>query len=248
MSLAAGEPGAYAVLVPLCALLGLLAPALARRVPEPPPAPDEDRTAGAVAAVEVKELYTDVAARPAVRVGSVVAGAAAGAAYAVGVGVTWPLLFLLPLVPFGVALGAIDWRTRRLPYVLVAPLYPLTGVLVLAVAVIEQDRDVAVRGLVGWLVTFGAYFLLNAVAPSGFGYGDVRLSGVLGMAAGAVSWPALLGAATGGFFVSTIVSVPLLLLGVIGRKDHVPFGPFMLAGAAAGVALGPWLAGTGPFA
>lgn len=232
------DPLAYAVLVPLCALLGLLVPAIVRRVPEPPPPePDEIR-----AGEPPKELYVDVAARRSLLPGSVVFGALTGAAFAAGVGLSWELIFLLPLVPVGLALGAIDWRTRLLPYVLVAPLYPLTAVLVAVVAAIEWDAQILLRALVGWVATFTAYFALNWVAPGGFGYGDVRLSGVLGMAGGAVSWTALIAAATGGFFAMALLSIPLLIFGVIDRKDHVPFGPFMLVGAAAGIALAPVLA------
>ncbi|MDP9822836.1 prepilin peptidase [Nocardioides massiliensis] len=232
------DPLAYAVLVPLCALLGLLVPGIVRRVPEPPaPEPDEIR-----ADEPPKELYADVAARRWVRPGAVIFGALTGAAYAAGVGLDWELVFLLPIVPVGLALGAIDWRTKLLPYVLVAPLYPLTALLVVVVAAIEWDADILLRALVGWLATFAVYFALNWVAPGGFGYGDVRLSGVLGMAGGAVSWTALVAAATGGFFAMALLSIPLLLFGVIDRKDHVPFGPFMLVGAAAGIALAPVLA------
>ena len=70
------------------------------------------------------------------------------------------------------------------------------------------------------------------------GYGDVRLSGVLGIALGYLGWGELLVGLYAGFLLGGGRLVPLRLLR-IAKDRHFPFGPFMLLGALVGVVLGP---------
>lgn len=232
----------------LCAALGLLAPRIIARVPEPVRGPVEqhpETDAGfadeAPAPEEPpKELYADVARLPGLGWRCAAAGALAGALLVLGTGAAWVLLVLVPLVPLGLALAVIDWRTRLLPYVLVAPSYAVVGALVLLVGVLEGDVDVLVRATVGWLASFAAFFVLNLVSPRGMGYGDVRLAGVLGMALGAVGWSQLVVGMYAGFLVGGVLGLVLAGLRIVDRKAY-PFGPFMLVGAVLGVALGPWV-------
>ncbi|MDP3968354.1 MAG: A24 family peptidase [Nocardioides sp.] len=233
----------------LCAVLGLLAPRIIARVPEPVRTPVEEHPETDAGFVDqapkpeepAKQSYADVARLPGLAWRCAVVGALTGALLVLGTGAAWVLLVLVPLVPLGLALAVIDWRTRLLPYVLVAPSYVVVGVLVLLVGVIEGDVDLLVRATVGWLGSFAVFYLLNLVSPRGMGYGDVRLAGVLGMALGAVGWIELVVGMYAGFLVGGVLGLVLSVLRVVDRKAY-PFGPFMLAGAVLGVALGPWVA------
>lgn len=227
-----------------CGLAGLGVPALVRAVPEPVPEPvpeaasGDDRTGDQD---EPKELYADVAALPGLAWKAAAGSLLAGGAVALAVGATWHLLVLLPLVPIGVALAVVDWRTRLLPTRIIAPTYGLVVVLVLLVWAVTGDTGDVTRAALGWLSAGAFFFVLWFVHPRGLGYGDVRLSGVLGIALGHVGWAELVTGLYAGFLCGGIVGLLLSRLRVVDRKGY-PFGPFMLVGAVVGLLWGPWVA------
>jgi len=231
------------------AVAGAFVPALVARVPEPQPelVPDTDITAAADEAEfarpldEPKELYADVAALPGLRWKAALASAVGLAA--VGARTHWHpiLLVFVYLVPVCVALSVIDWRTRLLPTWLIAPSYYVVGALCVLASLLTGDWAALRNAAIGWIGGFLFFFLMNLVFPAGMGYGDVRLSGVLGMALGWVGLgPLILGLYTG-FFIGGVGGAVLSGLKVFHRK-HYPFGPFMVVGAWLGVAFTPQLA------
>jgi len=58
----------------------------------------------------------------------------------------------------------------------------------------------------------------------GMGWGDVKMAGLIGLAVG---WPQVLVAVIGGIVVGGLVAAFLLLFRLKGRKDMIPFGPFL---------------------
>lgn len=246
-------PAAVAGLAALT--LGLLVPALIGRVPEPEPEPSEepveepgsepaephrdegDVTVVAAESVEVKEPYAEIARLPGLAWKAALASGVCGALLGLVLGWSWPLLYLVPLVPVAVALAVVDWRTRLLPTKVIAPTYVGVIVLVLVCWLVTRDTDDLVRAGWGWLIAGGLYFILWFVYPRGMGYGDVRLSGVVGIALGYLGWHELLVGIYGGFLLGGILGGTLSLLRRVDRKGY-PFGPFMLLGALVGIVLG----------
>lgn len=216
-------------------LLGALVPRMIAWVPEPEASPDEAEPA------EPKRLYREVADGPGLTWKAAVATALTGAVVGLTLGWDWRLLPLLALVPLGVALAVIDWQTTLLPTRLIVPAYVVVGVLVLVAALLMQDEHVAIRAVIGWVATFLVFFLLWFIWPSGMGYGDVRLSGVLGMALGAVGYAELVTGVYGAFILGGFGGLLLSALKIVDRKRY-PFGPFMLVGALVGVVAGPAIA------
>jgi len=231
-----GHLDSAAVAALLCALGGLLVPLLVARLPEPAPDP-------AHADEGPKETYAAIAALPRLRTGVVLAAGVAGGLVGLATGWTWDLLLLLPLVPVGVALAVVDWRTRLLPSRVVLP---ATGVALLLVGVLwllERDTDALVRALVGLVVARSFFWLLWRIRSSGMGFGDVRLAALLGLALAHLGWAELVVGLYAGFLV---FAVPGLVLAVLRRDREVlrtayPFGPFLLIGALVGVVTGPLL-------
>lgn len=243
-------------------LAGMLVPALIARVPEPQPAsatppdeaggtrpPDNGRpeetatSAGPAGQVEAaKQRYADIARSPGLRWKASLATAVVCALVGGRVGFEPQLSFLLYLAPVGVALAVIDWRTRLLPTKLIAPSYLVVVVLAGLSGWAEGDWHPLVTAGWGWLVAGGTFFALWFVYPRGMGYGDVRLSGVLGIALGYLGWAELLTGVYAGFLVGGVGGLLLSLLRVVDRKAY-PFGPFMLVGALVGVVIGPYVAG-----
>jgi leader peptidase (prepilin peptidase)/N-methyltransferase len=83
--------------------------------------------------------------------------------------------------------------------------------------------------LIGLVVGGGIFFIIIVASRGGMGGGDMKLGAMLGAFLG---WKlgllaVLLGVLTGGG-----VAVCLLLLGRKGRKEAIPFGPFLALGGA----------------
>jgi len=73
------------------------------------------------------------------------------------------------------------------------------------------------------------FFLVIAlIYPSGLGMGDVKLGGVIGLLVG---YPGALLALWLAIVVGGVVAVGLVLFTKFGRKDAIPFGPFLSMGA-----------------
>jgi leader peptidase (prepilin peptidase)/N-methyltransferase len=186
------------------------------------------------------ERYAQVAAVPGLAWRAAVVAAVSGALLGGAVGLDWPLLFLLPLVPVSVALSVIDLHTHLLPTKVIWPTLALTVVLAAVSALAEGDPRAFVRAAVAGAVVFGLFHALWWVYPAGMGYGDVRLSSVVGFVLGYLGWAELLIGVYGAFLVFAVLGV----LRAAARRDRsalrtpLPFGPFLLAGVLAGVVLG----------
>ncbi|MET0448383.1 MAG: A24 family peptidase [Aeromicrobium sp.] len=214
------------------AVIGALGPVVLRRIPEPP-APDEDKVPYAVLARR-RLLWLWLAL-----------GAAAMAAV-----VAWqiddPELVPVWVVLAGVGawLAYVDWHTKLLPYLLVAPLYVVTLALVALGALLLDDRDVLVHALIANVVVYVIFRLFHWVGNrffgGAFGYGDVRLSGVLGLALGALGSSEVLVGMYAGFILGAVLGIVLARLRIVDPRGYA-FGPYMVVGAMFGAAWGPAL-------
>lgn len=154
--------------------------------------------------------------------------------------VTWRILDLhhgpavpayLYLTAIGVALAMIDIDTHRLPDKIVLPSYPVLAAGLTIAAGIEGHWSALGRAGLGALALFAFYFLLNFAYPAGMGFGDVKLSGVIGGALAYLSWSTLVLGAFAGFLLGAIGGIVVIAMGRGGRKTQIPFGPYMIAGA-----------------
>ena len=238
----------------LAGIGGVLVPRLIAWVPEPAPkdeVPDEPRdeadavTGAAADAEPPKMLYADIAARPGLGWRSAVVAVASGGLIGAATGLDWPLLWLVPLVPVGVALSVIDWHTRLLPRVIVVPATLAAIVLVAVFGLATGEREALVRALLGLVLARSFFWVLWFVRSAGMGFGDVRLAAPIGLVLGWVGWGALAIGLWAGFMAFV---VPALVV-IVGRRDRTllkrsfPFGPFMVVGALVGLVWGTALAG-----
>jgi leader peptidase (prepilin peptidase)/N-methyltransferase len=153
-------------------------------------------------------------------------------------GASWDLPPYLVLVSGLVALSLIDLDHFLLPN---RVLYP-TGIAMTALfglaAILDDATDDLLRALLCGLVAFLVFFAIHVISPRGMGFGDVRLSLVLGVALGWLSWRHVYLGLFLGFLLGAVVGVALIATGVRTRKDHVPFGPFLAAGAVIAILAG----------
>jgi len=229
-----------ALLLGLAGLVGgLLGPAVIARIPEPePPDPADGGAPGADPATPAKEPYRQIAARPRLGVWLALIGALTGGLVGAAIGWRPELLPWVWIVPVGVILGLVDWRTRLLPRRVVVPSYAAVAVLLVAASALAGDPHLLLRAVLGWALMGGLYLLLWLVHPAGMGYGDVRLSGVLGLALGALGVAQVVVGAWFGFLLGGVGGLLLNAVTRTGRRSY-PQGPFMVAGAVLGVLLGP---------
>jgi leader peptidase (prepilin peptidase)/N-methyltransferase len=130
-----------------------------------------------------------------------------------------------------VALAWIDAAVQRLPDALTAPAYAGTvAFLLLAAAVGGQWRDL-LRAVLGGLALAVAYLALVVISRSAVGLGDAKLAASLGTLTAWPGWPTLIAGAFAGFLLGAIYGVGLLVSRRAHRGQHIPFGPFMIAGA-----------------
>ena len=131
-------------------------------------------------------------------------------------------------------LAVIDIRSHLLPNRIVLPSY-WTGVPLAAAAALGSGAfelggllRVAGGGALLWLV----YFILRVVYPAGMGFGDVKLAGVLGLYLGFLSWSHLFWGTAAAFVLGGLYGIGIIVARRGTAKSAIPFGPFMLAGAA----------------
>lgn len=148
-----------------------------------------------------------------------------------------PLAALCWAAVFGVVLAFVDVAVHRLPDRLTLPAAGGTAVLLGLSAAVDGDPRRYVVALASALGLAAFYLILALIAPAGMGLGDVKLALCVGLAAGWFGWPATVMAAMAGFLLAGFYAVALLVTGKVGRKDHIPHGPFMLLGALVAVTL-----------
>jgi leader peptidase (prepilin peptidase) / N-methyltransferase len=212
----------------LTALICAAGPLVVARLPEPVAAPPD------------KAPYRQLASRSHLAAELASVGALVGAALGWRLGFQPVLAAWVYLAGAGVVLGYVDAGTRMLPTRIIAPSYAVVAVLVCGAAAVDARPHRLAGAALGWLVMGGFYLLLWLVHPSGLGYGDVRLSGLLGLPLGYLGWASLLCGLYAGFVLGALGG---LVMSLRRRRGGGPFafGPFMLLGCLVGAIFGPAL-------
>lgn len=100
--------------------------------------------------------------------------------------------------------------------------YPATAIALIINIFIPEPGFL--NGLLGGGVGFAVLLAPALIFRGGMGWGDVKMAGLIGLVVG---WPQVLVAVVGGIVVGGLVAALLLLLRLKGRKDAIPFGPFL---------------------
>lgn len=143
---------------------------------------------------------------------------------------SWALPAFLALAAGLVALSVIDFEHFLLPNRIVYPLALATITLLTVAALGDDDWTALGRALLGGGVAMFALGLLHLASPRSMGFGDVKLAFVLGLALGWLGWGELVLGLFCGFLAGAVVGGALIVLRRRGRRDHLPFGPFLAFG------------------
>jgi leader peptidase (prepilin peptidase)/N-methyltransferase len=142
-----------------------------------------------------------------------------------------------------VAITFIDLEHYIIPNrVLYPTLFLATPLLVLAAALQDQWGNLE-RALIGAAGAWLFFLVLHLISPRGMGFGDVRLSFLLGLFLGWLDLRHVFLGVFLGFLLGSIVGLVLMALRRRGRKDHIPFGPFLAAGSVIAVLFGSTILG-----
>jgi leader peptidase (prepilin peptidase)/N-methyltransferase len=153
--------------------------------------------------------------------------AATGGAFALSYALFGPTLdFVVAAILLGalIAITAIDLRHQIIPDVITLP-----GIVVGFLASLAGTRVDWLDSLIGIAVGGGIFLVIILVSGGGMGGGDMKLGAMLGAFLG---WKLGLLALLLGVLSGGLVAVALLLFRRKGRKEAIPFGPYLALGGA----------------
>jgi len=116
----------------------------------------------------------------------------------------------------------IDLQHKIIPDVITLP-----GIIAGVVASWLLTPVGVVSSIIGVVLGGGLFFLIAVISRGGMGGGDIKLIAMIGAFLG---WQAVLMTIFLGAFTGAMAGLGLMLLGKKGRKDMVPFGPFLALG------------------
>ncbi|WP_217548927.1 A24 family peptidase [Streptomyces sp. GbtcB6] len=205
--------------------------------PQGPPAPDnETRTGDAGGSTKSATTHAPAPAPAPLAL----ATALVCAALALATGTRPELAVWLLLAPVGVLLAVVDFRVQRLPDPLTLPFAAAALALLGVTALLPEHAGDWLTSLYAALALGGAYFVLFLINPGGMGFGDVKLALGAGAALGWYGWPTVLLGTFAGFLFGALYGGALVVVRRAGRKTAIAFGPFLIAGAFAGLLVGAY--------
>ena len=167
-----------------------------------------------------------------------VTAVAVAVAYARFGGFTLEFAVAAALLAALIAITVIDLMHQIIPDVISLP-----GILVGFASAVALGRVSWLESVLGIVICGGIFFAVIIVSGGGMGGGDMKLAAMLGAFLG---FKVGLFAMLTGVVLGGVVAAVLLVLGRKGRKDAIPFGPFLAVGGAAALLFGipPFLLGS----
>lgn len=147
------------------------------------------------------------------------------------------VLVHLALAGVGIWLIVIDARTHRLPNRIVLPTLGALVALSLLDALTTGAWGVCGRALLSGLLLSALYAVLRGISGGGVGGGDVKLAAAIGVLLGWHGWQALLLGSAAAFVLGALFALILMALRRATKSTRIAFGPWMILGAAIGIAL-----------
>lgn len=140
-------------------------------------------------------------------------------------GISWHTLSMWVFLSVLVSVSMVDIHHRIIPDEIL-----LVGTVLGVPLVLLTSISSLISGLIGF---FGAGILLLLIAVlsrGGMGGGDIKLSAVMGLFLG---WQGVAVALFLSFLTGGLAGILLLVTKLKGRKDAVPFGPYLALGGLA---------------
>jgi len=152
----------------------------------------------------------------------------------------WVAVMMAPFLGLMPAFAVIDLRHRIIPNRLVYPSLLAFAAYLVVANIAGGGVDLARSGI-GLLAFGGGLLVIAVISPRGMGMGDVKLAALIGLVLGSLGLR-FVGVAAGAAILLGGVGGIVALLAGAGRKQAIPFGPFLAAGALVAAFLGGELA------
>lgn len=159
------------------------------------------------------------------------------------IGWTWTLPAYLVFFLGLTTISVIDLRHYLIPNRVIYPTLYATFLLLVAAAVIEGNGHKLVQALVGMACAWFFFFVVWFIYPRGMGFGDVRLSALIGLVSGWVSLGNVVLSVLLALLIGAAIGLVLIVVRLRSRKQAIPFGPFLALGATISVLWGDQLFG-----
>ena len=144
-------------------------------------------------------------------------------------GLSVPLLIYAALTSALLTVALIDYDHKIIPNTITLPGIVIgLGLSILSVLNIDVLPITPLASLLGVLGGGVFFYLIALVSRGGMGGGDIKLIAMIGAFLG---WQGAFFTILSGALLGSVVGVSLMVLGKKGRKDKVPFGPFLSIGA-----------------
>jgi len=143
-------------------------------------------------------------------------------------GITLSFFLFASLTAILVAVTMIDYDCQIIPDSFVLLITILGALHLFFVLLPSYGSGILLDRAAGFLLGGGLFFLIAVVSRGGMGGGDIKLAAALGLWFG---WKELLLLVFAAFVLGALVSVLLLLTHIKGRKEGIPFGPFLALSA-----------------
>lgn len=147
------------------------------------------------------------------------------------VGLEWVLPAYLWFASVSLTLILTDLDHHRIPNRILYPGFVVGLVLMAGGALLDGEPERLLPAVGGALGYFLILFIVALASRGGFGFGDVKLAGLLGLFAGYGGLGSALVAFFLGVFIGGLVAIVLLVLRRRDRKAEIAFGPPMILGA-----------------
>lgn len=139
-------------------------------------------------------------------------------------------LGLLYFLTVSIALAFIDAEKMILPNVLTFQTYVVVPILFTISCFFSSNWGALLSALITAVVFCLVYFTIFMVKPGYLGFGDVKLSLIVGFILGFFG----IGVSIFGFFAPFLLAmfyvIPILFLKKKGKKSQIPFGPWIILG------------------
>lgn len=137
------------------------------------------------------------------------------------------------LISLLIVITFIDLKTQEIPDGLI--LFGLISGLLFNLYDIKAHM---VLGILGFVLGGGVFLLIAMLTGGAMGGGDIKLMAVLGLFFG---WKYIILITLISFVIGAAVSLILIATKLKGRKDFIPFGPFIAAAALIAIFYGSYI-------
>lgn len=141
----------------------------------------------------------------------------------------WVVLgFWLIIAVLLIILAVYDGRWLILPDKIMLPLIVVAAIYALSLAWLNNDAGLLRSSLAAAIIAGGSFWLLVILSKGrAMGGGDIKLAFAMGLILGAQATAVAMLLA---FNVAALVGIALIITRKRGRRDQIPFGPYLVGG------------------